>query len=181
VTPLWRPEEADYDAFVEHLARAGDYPTLLPWPIGPGWQVSDFAVVAAPDRSAIATLTCCSGMSELDGAADVLIVSEEPGTGLGARVARLGRSHPNGVGEGLPAARVRVGRAAVPLWTISTGEDPDLDRTVLVGEAEGRWLWFVLYPASAALLLADDWILRDVSQAGAVLVELSFGGAPPSW
>ncbi|HXH80478.1 DUF6758 family protein [Nocardioides sp.] len=181
VTPLWRPREAVYEAFVDHLARADDCPTLLPWPMAPAWQVSDFGVVAAPDRSAMATVTCCSGMSELDGAVDVLIVSEEPGTGLGARVARLGRSHPTGVGEGPPVARVRVGRAAVPLWTISTGEDPDLDRSVLVGEAEGRWLWFVLYPASAALLLGDDWILRDAADAGAGLVELTFGGTPPHW
>ena len=58
---------------------------------------------------------------------------------------------------------------------------PDLDRAVLAGEAEGRWLWLVLRPASALLLLRDDWILRDVSQVGPPLVELPFGGPPPHW
>ncbi len=182
VTPLWRPREATYDAFIDHLARAADFPTLLPWPLGPGWQISDFGVVAASDHAPLATVTCCSGMSDLDGAVDVLVVSEEPGTGLGARVARLERSYPPGAGEGPPVAKVRVGRAMVPLWTISTsGADGEFDRTVLVGEAEGRWFWLVLYPASAVLLLRDDWILRDASGAGAALIEMTFGGTPPIW
>jgi len=182
VTPLWRPREATYDAFVDHLARAVDFPTLVPWPMGPGWQISDFGVVAAPGERPRATVACCSGMSDLDGAVDVLLVSEEPGTGLGVRVARLERSYPPGPGDGPPVARVRVGRATLPLWTVSTsGTDGELDRSVLVGEADGRWLWLVLYPASAVLLLRDDWILRDASGVGAVLIEMSFGGPPPRW
>ncbi len=43
----------------------------------------------------------------------------------------------------------------------------------------GRWLWLVLRPASAVLLLRDDWILVDVGAFGPELVALSFGGAPP--
>ena len=34
-----------------------------------------------------ATLTCCSGTSELDGPVDVVVVAEEAGIGLGARCA----------------------------------------------------------------------------------------------
>ena len=48
-------------------------------------------------------------------------------------------------------------------------------------EAGGRWLWVVLRPASAMLLLRDDWILRDVSGLGPPLVELPFGGPRPGW
>ena len=44
-----------------------------------------------------------------------------------------------------------------------------------------RWLWLVLRPASAMLLLRDDWILRDASQSGPHLVELPFGGPAPAW
>lgn len=182
VTPLWRPSEATYAAFVDHLARAGDFPTLLPWPIGPGWQISDFGVVAAADRSPIATMACFSGLTDLDGPVDVLIVSEEAGTGLGARVARLDRSYPPEPGDEPPAAKVRVGSTTVALWTVSTsGTDQEFDRTVLVGEEAGRWLWVILYPAPAVLLLQQDWILRDAAGAGALLVELAFGGAPPRW
>lgn len=182
VAPLWRPDEATYAAFVDHLARARDFPTLLPWPMGPGWQISDFGVVGASDKEPTATVMCCSGPSDLDGAVDVLFVSEEPGTGLGARVARLDRSYPPEPGDEPPAARLRVGSSTVALWTVSTSAtDREFDRTVLVGEAAGRWLWVVLYPASAVLLLRQDWILRDASRVGAVLLELPFGGLAPRW
>ncbi len=180
--PLWRPRAATYDAFVAHLDRSAGLPTLLPWPMGPGWQVSDFGAVAAPDQEPRATVACASGMSDLDGAVDVLVVSEEPGTGLGARVARLERTYPPDVRAEQPVAKVRVERSMVPLWAVSTSAaDGEFDRAVLVGEAGGRWLWIVLHPASAMLLLRDEWILRDVAGAGATLVEMTFGGAPPRW
>jgi hypothetical protein len=74
----------------------------------------------------------------------------------------------------------------VPLWPVSiVSPTPDdvveLDRAVFAGEADGRWLWMVLRPASAMLLLRDDWILRDVSGLGMPLVEMPFGGPRPSW
>src|SRR4051794_28414101 len=75
---LRRPEEASYDAFIEVLAAPGDFPTYLPWPMSPGWVVSDFAV--AGERESLATLTCSSGTSALDGPVDVFVVSEESGT-----------------------------------------------------------------------------------------------------
>lgn len=68
------------------------------------------------------------------------------------------------------------------LWVVSTsGVDPDFDRSVVVGEAFGRWLWLVMRPASAMLLLREEWILRDASGLGAPLIELAFGGPPPVW
>ena len=48
-------------------------------------------------------------------------------------------------------------------------------------EAAGRWLWIVLRPASALLLLRQDWNLRDVSHVGPQLVELPFGEHRPAW
>jgi hypothetical protein len=78
--------------------------------------------------------------------------------------------------------RVRIGSQSVPLWAVSTSAaDPELDRSVVAGEAGGRWLWVVLRPASAILLLRDEWILRDVSGVGPPLVEMSFGGTRPAW
>jgi hypothetical protein len=181
--PLWRPEEASYEDFTAHLAAAGSFPTYLPWPLGPDWQVSDFAVVGeSPDRVR-ATLACTSGTSVLDGPVDVLVVAEEAGTGLGSRVAGTGGRDPGpDVRDGTPVARVRIGRKTVPLWPVSTSRaDEEFDRFVVVGEAEGRWLWLVLRPASAVLLLRDDWILRDVSGLGPPLVDTRFGGPPPPW
>jgi len=181
---LWRPEddaEISYDVFVDHLGTAGTFPTYLPWPMSPGWSVTDFAVAA--DERTWATATCVSGPSELDGPVDVFVVAEEPGTGLGARCAGIASSDPGReVGDGQPTARVRIGSQSVSLWAVSTASSDDrFDRSVFVGEANGRWLWLVLRPASAMLLLRDDWILRDVSSVGPPLVEMPFGGPRPVW
>lgn len=178
---LWRPEETSYDDLVAHLDGTGDFPTLLPWPLGADWRVSDVARVGGvPDVRG--TLTACSGTSQLDGPVDVLVLVEDPGTGLGERVAGIESLPPRSVGEGPPAARVRVEEVSVPLWAVSTSAaDEEWDRTVLVGEAGGRWLWVVLRPASAVLLMRDEWILRDLAQAGPALVELPFGGPAPRW
>ena len=183
VAPLWRPAEASYEAFAEHLLAAEGFPTYLPWPMSPGWSVSDFALVGARAGRSRATLTCVSGTSELDGPVDVTVVVEEPGVGLGARVAGTSHDDPGReVGLGRPSVRVRLDRLAVSLWPVSTsGTAGEWDRSVVAGEADGRWIWLVLRPASAVLLLRDDWILRDVGAAGPHLVELPFGGPGPSW
>jgi hypothetical protein len=181
---LWRPEQPTYDAFVLHLRAAGDFPTYLPWPMGPGWAVSDFAVTTSDAGRPVGTLTCVSGTSELDGPVDVFVVAEEPATGLGARCAGLPGDDPGReVGDGVPPVRIRIGSVSVPLWAVSTSVRglAELDRTVLAGEASGRWLWIVLRPASAVLLMRDEWILRDVSGLGPPLVEMPFGGTGPVW
>ena len=194
VVPVWRTDEPSYDDFVDHLALAGTFPSYLPWPLGPGWQVTDFAVVGGADGAdrASATLTAVSGTSELDGPVEVLIVAEEAGVGLGARCAgTIGHDPGPEVGDGPATTKVRVASQQVPLWSVSpwsdtavngrTGGEGEWDRSVVVGETDGRWLWLVLRPASAILMLRDEWILRDVSALGPSLVELSFGGPGTSW
>jgi hypothetical protein len=52
---------------------------------------------------------------------------------------------------------------------------------VFAGEADGRWLWLVMKPASAALLLQDDWLLADVTGFGPEALEMPFGGPRPAW
>ncbi len=52
---------------------------------------------------------------------------------------------------------------------------------MFAGEAEGRWLWLVMKPASAALLLHDDWLLADVTGFGPEALEMPFGGPRPGW
>jgi hypothetical protein len=191
---LLRPDEASYDGFVEALAAGRGLPTYLPWPLSPGWGVTDFAVVTRPGQGADArgTMTCCSGTSALDGPVDVFVVTEESGTGLGARCAGTSHLDPGPeIGIGPPMVRVRIGSQSVPMWPVSTvaegmppapgADERDLDRSVVAGEALGRWLWIVMRPASAMLLLRDEWILRDVSGIGPPLVELPFGGPAPAW
>ena len=180
---LWHPEETSYDTFVTHLADSRGFPSYLPWPMSPGWSVTDVASVTDPAGRAVATLTCTSGTSALDGPVDLLVVAEEAGTGLGSRCAGTRYDDPGAdIGERPPSARVRIGSQAVNLWDISTSSaDGEFDRSVVAGEASGRWLWIVLRPASALLLLRDDWILRDVSGLGPPLVEMPFGGHRPVW
>jgi hypothetical protein len=182
VAPLWRPQEASYDAFLEHLGATARFPTYLPWPLSPGWRVTDFAAVG-DETHGCAAMTCVSGTSALDGPVDVLVVTEEPGTGLGARIAGTEHEDPGPeVGEGPATVRVRIDSQTIPLWPVSTSTaSAEWDRSVVAGEANGRWLWLVLRPASAVLLLRDDWILRDVSGLGPPLVELPFGGPAPAW
>ena len=70
--------------------------------------------------------------------------------------------------------------------TRTDGPDPPADeellaRAVFAGEADGRWLWLVMRPASAALLLHDDWLLADVTGFGPEALEMPFGGPRPAW
>lgn len=189
VVPLWRPMSSSYEQFAAHLQRVGPFPTFLPWPLGPGWSVSDFAAVVSDGDATRATMACVAGTSQLDGPVDVMVISEEPGTGFGARVAGLTTPDEaelldpgHEVGDGPPPVRVRVDQYPVGLWPVSVSTSPgEWDRSVLAGEAGGRWLWLVLRPASAILLLRDDWILRDISATGPQLVALPFGGPAPAW
>jgi hypothetical protein len=183
ITPLWRPSAASYEALTEHLARAAPVPTLLPWPLSPGWKITDFGSVAASGQEAKASLVSCSGVSDLDGVVELTVVSEEPGVGLGARCAGIDRSDPGAdIGDGPPHAKVRVDGHPISLWSVLTADaDRTFDRSVFAGEATGRWLWLVMRPASAALLLNDEWILCDLATLGPELIDLPFGGNPPAW
>ncbi len=183
IQPMWRPAESSYEAFTEHLRASQSFPTYVPWPMSPGWRVTDFAAVGAEPSRPRATMTCCSGSSELDGIVEVTVVAEEAAIGLGGRIAGTEHDDPGAdLGEGPPAVKVRVDGQMVNLWSVSTSaSSSEWDRSVFAGEAAGRWLWLIMRPASAMLLLRDDWILRDISGAGPQLVELPFGGPAPLW
>lgn len=183
ITPLWRPAVASYEALAEHLRHCGGAPTLVPWPLAPGWTITDFGCVAELGGEAHASLLSCTGVTDQDGVVELTIVSEEPGVGLGARCAGIDHTDPGAeVGEGPPHARVAIDGATLPLWSVSTSlTDLGFDRSVFAGEAHGRWLWLVLRPASAALLLRDEWVLTDLASLGPELIDVPFGGSPPPW
>ena len=78
--------------------------------------------------------------------------------------------------------RIRIETQLVPVWAVSTSAvGEEFDRSVVAGEASGRWLWIVLRPASAMLLRREDLVLRDVSGLGPPLLETPFGGPAPLW
>ena len=183
IRPLWRPAVADYDSFAKHLTRADPIPTFLPWPLMPGWSVTDFGAVARTGSEGRAAFATCSGPSDLDGVVELSLISEEPGVGLGARCAGVSRTDPGAeIGDGPPLAKVRIAGHPIPLWPVLTSDaDISFERSVFAGEAQGRWLWLVMRPASAALLLKDEWVLLNVADLGPELIEIPFGSTPPAW
>lgn len=183
ITPLWRPAEAGYESFAEHLLRAGSMPSFSPWPLPPGWTITDYGSVASEAGPAHAAFVSCAGPSEMDGVVELSVVSEEPGVGLGTRCAGSSRTDPGAeIGEGPPHVKVRIDGHPISMWSVSTSDsDVSWDRSVFAGEAGGRWLWLVLRPASAALLMNDEWVLQDLAELGPELVALPFGGSPPAW
>jgi hypothetical protein len=182
VSPLWRPDVAGYASFAELVGRVRDLPIYLPWPMSPGWSIADFGCVAS-ERRALATVTTTAGTSDLDGPVEVTIVSEDTGVGLGARCAGTPYDDPGEqVGHGQHSIHVRAGGRTVPMWDVDPRDDDDLlAKSVFAGEADGRWLWLVIRPASAALLLRDEWLLADVTGFGPEALEMPFGGPRPAW
>ncbi len=162
------------DAGVDHLVRMAKVPAWLPWPLPAGWLVTGL-VWAGDERSGgRATLVAVSGPAPLGGAADLLVVAEEPGVGLGAGCAGLPGPDPGeGLLQGTPAARVRVAGHETPLWEVPGPPD----RTSYVGEAAGRWLWVIAWPETAGLVVQDDLHLDDLHRRPPG--DLPFGAACP--
>ncbi|MBC7277055.1 DUF6758 family protein [Nocardioides sp.] len=183
VTPVWRTDEASYEDLVQVLALAGEVPTYVPWPVETGWSITDLAVVGDEAKGS-ATMLTWTGVTPDDGPVELTIVTEEAGVGLGARCARTEGPDP-GVDAcaGPPTTKVRVAGQMVPLWPVTqwTNGAEEWERSVLVGEAAGRWLWLVFRPATAMLTLQDGWHLRQVGDLGVQMVELPFGGTNGSW
>jgi len=144
IVPLWRPETAEYEAFAECLVEAGAFPTMLPWPMPPGWAITDFGCVAEPGGGGRASYLTCSGVSDLDGVVEVTLVAEEPGVGLGARCASVDRTDPGADIVGPPHVKVRLSGHPTPLWSVSTSaSDVVFDRSVFAsadGVANGGYV-----------------------------------------
>jgi uncharacterized protein DUF6758 len=138
-------------------------PLWCPWPHLPGWTVTGIGWVGDDRQGVRGTVVACSGPAPLQGGpADLLIVAEEPGVGLGTRFAGIPGTDPgpfleDGLG-GIPHAKVRAGGWPAPLWAVKSASD----RCAYVGEAKGCWLYLVAWPASAGYLFAEDLTLVDL-------------------
>jgi hypothetical protein len=180
IRPCWRAAESSYEAFAEHLVMSRGLPTWLPWPLPLGWVVTDFGCVGDEGRDARATFATCAGLTPQDGGVSLTVVTEEPGVGLGAHLAGVPHSDPGRAARDQPAAlRLRVDGPSVPLWAVPRAvAEGDEDRTVLAGEAQGRWLWLVVTPAEAVLGLVDRTWLVDAAGLGPELVAVTFAPGP---
>ncbi|MEV7011882.1 DUF6758 family protein [Streptosporangium sp. NPDC051022] len=175
VLPLQPPRHPS-GAAVEALGVSAQVPVWLPWPLPQGWLVTGLAE-AGDERSGVrATVVALSGPSLTHGPADMLIIAEETGVGLGAGFAGLPGTDPGeGFGEGPPHAKVEIMGHPTPLWWV----DAAPDRAVYAGEALGNWLWVVIWPPEAGYLMTlGELSMRDLRDRDQAL-DLPFGAFSP--
>jgi hypothetical protein len=147
----------------------------VPWPLPKGWLVTGFADAGDERCGARACAVALSGPCVMGGPADLMLIAEEPGIGLGAYFAGLPGPDPGaGFDESPPHAKVEIGGHPVSLWAVSG--DPGC--AVYVGEAMGHWLWVVLWPADAGLLMLEELVLRDLRDDEMEL-DLPYGAFSP--
>ncbi|MQA02401.1 MAG: hypothetical protein GEV07_06645 [Streptosporangiales bacterium] len=173
VHPL-QPPGPPKEATLAAVVAAARVPVWLPRPMPTAWLLAGATYAGDERTGGRATVVACSGPNPLGGPADLLLVAEEPGVGLGARYAGLSTVDPGGdVGLRSTDAQVRANGHDAPLWCVRGDEG----RAVYVGEAAGLWLWVVLEPEGAGTLLAENLMLVDLRTAptGA----LGFGALSP--
>lgn len=160
---------------LEHVRARAAVPLWLPWPLPSGWIVTGCACAGDERTGAVATVLACSGPAPLGGPADMVLVAEAPGVGLGARIAGLAGADPgDGFDEGPAHAKVDAAGHPTPMWAVDSGQD----NAVYVGEAKAAWIWAVLWPAAAGVLLLEDIMLRDLGD-GIEGVDVPFGALMP--
>lgn len=155
VTPLHHTAVLDHDT-LSAVCLDARVPAWVPDPMPAGWSVTGVAWGGEPGARGI--VVDCTGPAPLGGQAELVLVAEEPGTGLGAGYAGLPWLDPGGLVGGASSAAVQAAGQRAPLWSVPAGPD----RSVFVGEAFGVWLWLVTWPETAAWLLAEDLVLTDL-------------------
>jgi uncharacterized protein DUF6758 len=157
--PPYRVADGSPERTLDMLCAEAVVPVWAPQPPPVGWFASGVGWTGHEPDGPSATAVEVTGPSPLGGSADLVLVAEEPGVGLGARLAGLTDTDPDPWDTAdAPAARVEAAGHPTPLWAV---HGPG-DRAAYVGEARGVWLWVVLWPADAALLLMENLMLRDL-------------------
>ncbi len=168
VSPLHTARRVNAEALGAVVGKAADagIPMWCPWPMPVGWTVSGFAWVGDDRDGVVATALACTGPAPLSsGPADLALVAEEPGTGLGAYIAGFdgpdpGQQLAGAVAGQEPHAKVKAAGRPTPLWSVAVPED----RSAYAGEAKGRWLFAISWPAQAGYLLAETSVLHDLCE-----------------
>ena len=170
VQPLRRWPRVTPELLGQAAAKSA-VPVWSPLPLLPGWTVTGLAAAGDERGGSRATAVALSGPSPLGGPADMLLVAEEPGIGLGARYAGVEDIDPGDRLAGAPDDKVEAAGHLTPLWRCAGAED----RVAFVGEALGVWLWAVLWPPAAELVLLEHVELHDLRHASHTGLELPVG------
>lgn len=153
------------------LTVRGSVPVWAPVPLLAGWTLAG-AGRAGDDRSGVrATAVAFGGPSPLGGPADLVLVAEEPGTGLGARLAGTDGLDAGVFVRGAPDAKVVAAGHPTSLWRVASADD----RAAFVGEALGVWLWAVLWPPAAELVFVEHVELHDLRDDAYATLDLPVG------
>lgn len=175
VLPLQPPKSPSNEGLKGAL-RDARVPLWVPWPLPLGWLVTGFLSAGDDRTGARACAVALSGPAPLGGPADILLVAEDLGAGLGAFIAGLDGPDPGTVFDASPPhAKAEIRGHPVPLWAVQDGPE---DRAVYVGEALGHWLWAVLWPSDAGLLMLEQLNLRDLRDPDMEL-DLPYGAICP--
>lgn len=163
-------------AAVERLvADSPRVPVWVPRPLPLDWTVTGVARAGDDRTGVVASLVAVSGPHPTHGGpADLLLIAEEPGVGLGARFAGLAGTDPGPCPDAPPDYKVEAAGHPTALWRTATGDD----RLALVGEAKAYWLWAVVFPENAGAIL-DRVVLHDLRDGGHPELELVFGAQTP--
>ena len=133
------------------LVRHAKVPVWLPWPLPSGWLVSGFIGAGDERTGTRGSAVALSGPNPLGGPAEMLIIAEEPGVGLGAGLAGLPGPDPgDGFAASQPHATVKVANHEAPLWLVESD-----GKAIFVGEVSASWVWLVLWPDTAGTLLVE--------------------------
>ncbi len=164
VPPLHTTAHIGREILEAAISRVAAVPVWCPWPLPAGWMVTGVGWAGDDRHGTRATVLACSGPAPLGGPADVILVAEEPGVGLGNRYAELSGTDPGpylekALNDTAAHAKVRADGWPIPLWAVGDAED----RSAYVGEAKGLWLYAITWPASAGYLFAEDVVLHDLT------------------
>ncbi len=174
VLPLTVAPKVSPELLAQTAARSA-VPLWAPLPLLPGWTVTGLAHAGDERQGCGATALALSGPSPLGGPADLVLVAEEPGVGLGARLAGTEGVDPGEVLSGPPEAKLEAAGHPTALWRAASAAD----RVAFVGEAAGVWLWAVLWPPAAELVLVEQVVLHDLRHAAHAAEVLPIGAPTP--
>ena len=169
-----RPALSPSRAGLDGLLRGAMVPVWLPWPLPPGWLVTGFAGAGDERTGTQGCAVALSGPSPVGGPGEMMLVSECPGVGLGARFAGLAGPDPGRSSR--PACPTPACGSATTSSRCGTWRRPAGRRSP--GEVMGTWLWLVMWPDTAGVLLVEPLPVRDLRDPGQEL-DLPFGAPSP--
>jgi hypothetical protein len=159
---------------LDGVLRGAEVPVWLPWPLPQGWLVTGFAAAGDERTGTRGCSVALSGPNPMGGLAEMMLISEEPGVGLGARFAGLDGPDPGReFTDCQPAGAVEVANHEFPLWHVDAK-----DCAAFAGEVSGNWLWLVMWPDTAGMMMAEPLELRDLRDPGQEM-DLPFGAPSP--